>query len=256
MIQQNIHKLIISWLQEIREIIFNTSEDSIVISTKTHKNDFVTTVDVELEKYLKKQIKRNFPSDSFFGEEGDEVNSLKGRVWIVDPIDGTTNFIKLGRDYTISIALYENGIGLYGYVYDVIRDELFSAEKGKGAKLNGKKLNTLSNKSDLSEVMIISDLHEFQVYPWLWHIFEKSAGHRRLGSAALEICQVASGRIGLFIHEVLSPWDFAAAKIILEEVEGTLSTVDGNDVDMLSKNSILAGYPKVHKTVLSYEKNV
>ena len=131
------------WVKEAGEKIRASFETTLNIETKTNRNDLVTNMDKDTERYFVSQIKKTFPEHRIFGEEGmgNDIQDLKGIVWIIDPIDGTLNFIHQQRNFAISLAIYEDGIGKIGMIYDVVHDELYHAIKGKGAYLNETKLS-------------------------------------------------------------------------------------------------------------------
>ena len=125
------------WVKEAGTKIRASFETKLNIETKTNANDLVTNMDKDTEKYFVNQIKKTFPEHRIFGEEGmgNNIKDLKGIVWIIDPIDGTVNFIHQQRNFAISLAIYEDGIGKIGMIYDVVHDELYHAIKGEGAYL-------------------------------------------------------------------------------------------------------------------------
>ena len=140
------------------------------------------------------------------GEEGHTVDSFAGRVWVLDPIDGTMNYVSTHRDYAVSLALCEDGAPVVGVVADVVGSHVYTAA-----------LAPVSDADDYTDAIIITDIKEIIALPRLARALVDSRGHRRYGSAALECVEVAASRAGAFVHMWVSPWDIAAASLICEE---------------------------------------
>jgi myo-inositol-1(or 4)-monophosphatase len=224
------------------------------IRTKDFK-DFVTGVDKACEAAIAGIITENFPLDSMFCEEGTIVNGSSGRTWIVDPLDGTLNFIHSFPVFSISIALRaENGDLLAGVVYQPMLRELFAAEKGKGASLNGKKI-TVSDRTDKESFLIgtglpFKEYHYLDAYiEMLKEVIHDSAGIRRAGSAAIDLAYTACGRFDGFWEYRLFPWDFAAGVLLIREAGGTVTDFTG-DSDVFKRCSIIAGNATTHPLLL------
>ncbi|WP_122820232.1 inositol monophosphatase family protein [Varibaculum vaginae] len=215
------------------------------IETKSNRNDLVTDVDKAVEQFIvdKMTAATGYP---VLGEEGHRVDSFEGRVWLIDPIDGTMNYIETRRDYAISLALCENGVPVLGVVQDVVAGKTYTATLGGGAFCNGTPLGKVDSAIDYRQVVLITDLKEIRALPRLAKALEESRGHRRYGSAALEMAEVAAGKAGGFIHLWVSPWDIAAATLICTETGCTVSRLDGTNMDVRQKGSILAAWPTVH----------
>lgn len=193
--------------------------------------DLVTQHDVAIEKRLIAELSARFPSDGFYTEEGDHAER-SGRVWIIDPIDGTTNFIAQRRGFAISVALYEDGTPRFGCVYDVMEDRLFTGVAGEGAWLNGVALPMReAGPPALSESLLDCSLNSAQelaeepgttVAP----LATATRAQRAIGSAALAVCAVADGTRDVYIASSVALWDYAAAAIILLEAGGALYVHD------------------------------
>ena len=200
--------------------------------------DLVTEVDIAIETAFRETIAERFPEHEVLGEELQNAgaNSTATHVWIFDPIDGTTNYAHGFPVFCSSLALQIDGRTQLGAIYDPIRRELFTAEKGGGAFLNG-----LPLKVSLAEALIDSllctgfpyDVH--LNYRQVMNVFEafltRARAVRRLGSAALDLCYVAAGRLDGFWEERLQPWDIAAGALIVEEAGGCTTTLDGSPFD-------------------------
>ena len=208
------------------------------------KNDYVSDIDLAIEKRLKTEIQKQYPDDEILGEEyGTEGEN--SRRWIIDPIDGTTNFVHEIPFYCVSIAFENDGVLEVGVIYAPENDEMFFASRNNGAFLNDTKL-CVSLKKELDSTIVAtgfvtnkqsislsSNLALFNT------MTAKTRGIRRLGSAALDLAYVAAGRLDGFWEFDLSPWDIAAGIIIVEEAGGKISQIDGNSHHLLS-DSILA----------------
>lgn len=242
-------------LREAGENIIKSFQTELVVETKANWNDLVTNMDKSTETFFVSRLKEYFPDHKILGEEGmsEPVDSMDGYVWILDPIDGTNNFVKKHRDFAISLALYIDGEGILGYIYDVERNELYYGRKNHGATLNGKPMKKLNPELMLKDSFINLDYQEIKAFPKIGAALDASRGQRFYGAEALELMSVASGRAGGHLNIGASSWDFAAGKIIAEEVGAVVTRTDGSPINMLDrgKGTILAGHPKVHEELLS-----
>lgn len=244
------------WLQEAGEKIRRSFEESLDIQTKSNPNDLVTNMDKDIERFFIQKIKQSYPNHLILAEEGfgDKLQTLDGVVWIIDPIDGTMNFIYQQRNFAISIGIYENGIGRLGYIYDVVHDELYFAEKGKGAFLNGKPLKKLTPVK-LEEAIIALNatwlVSNKRMDPKPFISLAKTVrGTRSYGTAALELAYVASGRLDGYITLRLSPWDFAGGKILVEETGGIVTNLKGEPLNLLGQNTVFVAKPGLHREMM------
>ncbi|MBC1336974.1 inositol monophosphatase family protein [Listeria innocua] len=240
------------WIMEAAAKIKQSFKETLDIDIKSGRNDLVTNMDKETEAFFVKQIKEHFPNHRLFGEEGmsDDVTDLNGIVWILDPIDGTLNFVEQQRDFAISLAIYQDGVGHLAYIYDVARDELYFAEKGKGATVNGKQIPKIDKDMDLQDALLIANLSVTRKFPTMWEAVKASRGLRLHGAASLEYMDIATGRAGAYLSANLAPWDIAAGKIIVEELGGIVTRIDGSKINMLEKGSSIVAAPKIHQTLL------
>ncbi|ALC80928.1 MULTISPECIES: inositol monophosphatase family protein [Bacillus] len=243
-------------IKEAGQRVRNALNNELKIETKSNPNDLVTNIDKETELFFIEKIRKDFSTHSILGEEGqgDELQSLEGIVWIIDPIDGTVNFVHQNRNFAISIGILENGKGKIGLVYDVISDELYHAASGQGAYMNDTPLDPLKPVSVEETILGINATwitENRRIDPEvLAPLVKRVRGTRSYGSAALELAYVAAGRMDAYVTMRLSPWDFAGGCILLDEVGGIYTTVDGEALNFLSTNSVLAGNPAVHRTIL------
>lgn len=212
-------------------------------------NDFVTSVDKEAEAAIIYQIRKSYPDHNIVGEEnGENRGTNKDYLWIVDPLDGTNNFVKGLPHFAVSIAMQYKGKTEVAVVYDPVRDELFSAVRGKGAKLNDFRIR-VNNVNDLNSSLVATGFpfkarQHTETYMKLFtETFSVCADLRRAGSAALDLAYVAAGRVDAFFELGLKPWDIAAGDLIVREAGGTVTDFSGGHNYLLSGH-IVAGAPK------------
>ncbi|WP_077211383.1 inositol monophosphatase family protein [Bacillus dakarensis] len=244
------------WIVEAGERIEKSFKETLDVETKSNRNDLVTNMDKETEQFFIKKINETFPNHKILGEEGfgDELESLKGVVWIIDPIDGTMNFVHQQRNFAISIGIYEDGIGKIGLIYDVVHRELYHAIKGEGAFLNEAPLDKLQEVPVQNAIIGVNATWvtaNRRIDPAILGALVKDVrGTRSYGSAAIEIASVAAGRLDAYITLRLSPWDFAAGLVLVEEVGGVASTLRGEKINLLKQNSVFFSKPGLHEAVL------
>ena len=221
-------------------------------------NSFVTYVDKESEKRLVKGLKRILPGSGFITEEETVVNKREKYTWVIDPLDGTTNFIHGVPCYCISIGLMlSDGINneiILGVIYEPNLDELFYAIKGKGAFMNGKKI-AVSGSKKLSHSLLVTgfptyDLKKMKQYLNLFSYFMKNTrGLRRMGSAAVDLAYTACGRFDSFYEYSLNPWDVAAGSLLVKEAGGNVCDFKGGNNFLFGKE-IIASNATVHGDML------
>lgn len=217
-------------------------------------NDFVSYVDKGSERMLVERLINILPEAGFKTEEGTIKKTGLKYCWVIDPLDGTTNFLHGLSPFAISIALMEHEEVVAGVVYEVCADELFSAWKNGGAWLNGKQIH-VSGASKLSDSLIATGFpyYDFsrvdQYMNCLTYFFKHTHGIRRLGSAATDLAYIACGRFEVFYEYGLHPWDIAAGIIILREAGGKISDFAGNEQN-LNGDEIIASNNLVYHEVL------
>jgi myo-inositol-1(or 4)-monophosphatase len=244
------------WVKEAGEKIRLSFDQTLNIQTKSNPNDLVTNIDKETEQFFISKIRGAYPDHHILGEEGfgDKLESLEGIVWLIDPIDGTMNFIHQQRNFAISIGVYENGVGKIGLVYDVVHDELYHAVRGNGAFLNDKPMPVLQSRSVKESIIALNATWVMENrridHHLLIPLVRDARGTRSYGTAALEMVFVAAGRMDAYISMRLSPWDFAGGAVIVEELGGVVTNLRGEKLDFLSKDSLLVARPGLHETIL------
>lgn len=227
--------------------------DTITITEK-NTNDFVTDADTQAEQEIIKTIHKAYPQHAILAEEGGATGK-NDYTWIIDPIDGTNNFIHGLPHFSISIAVsYKNKVE-HGLVYNPILQELFTASRGSGAFLNDRRIR-VSNRKNFKGALIGTGYglkNPKNIAPHialLQKLLPETAGIRRSGSAALDFAYVACGRYDGFWELGLAPWDVAAGGLLVKEAGGVVSDFSGNE-DYLSTGNVIAANPKIHKLIFT-----
>ena len=222
-----------------------------------NRNDFVTAADLGVQRRLKETLGERYPEIRFMGEE-DSDHSVSAEVptFILDPIDGTTNYIFSYGLSAVSLALVHHGRAEMGAVYNPHNDELFFAARGKGATLNGKPIHVLQASSPAEAVAAVGTMpyhkeHADTLFAVARCLYEDCIDIRRSGSAALDICYTAAGRVGLYCERGLKVWDYAAASLILEEAGGKITDYTGKAVPFCGGSDVAASNGALHDYLLS-----
>jgi myo-inositol-1(or 4)-monophosphatase len=221
--------------------------------------NFVTAADRRAEEILREELMTARPGYCFVGEEGGRIDGPdKSHTWIVDPLDGTTNFLHGIPQFAISIGLEREGVLVAGLVYNPISDEMFTAERGKGAYLNDQRIR-VATRQRMSDAVVACGLPHYgrgdlEVFRKEFNaVQEKVAGLRRFGSAALDLAFIAAGRFDLYWERNLSPWDMAGGTLIVREAGGFVTDCDDGDA-MFVKGHIAAGNDILHRELLKMLK--
>ncbi len=220
--------------------------------------DFVTNADLKAEQTLFELLTKARPGYSFLGEERGMIEGTdKTHTWIVDPLDGTTNFLHAIPHFAVNIALQREGEGVVaGVTYNPITNDLFWVEKGKGAFLGAEKRLRVAARRNLDEAVLATGVPfagkpgHGQFLKELHQVSQKVAGVRRFGSAALDLAWVAAGRFDAYWERNLNPWDVAAGVLMIQESGGKISTIDENDHDVVQGKSLLASNQDLYPLIL------
>ncbi len=237
-------------------IINRASLDSGGLQVKSKRaNDFVTEIDRAAEAAIIEVVQKSYPDHAILGEESGASGSEKHEYrWIIDPLDGTTNFIHGFPQYCVSIGVEHRGKLAHGVVYDPLRNELFTASQGRGAFLNDRRIR-VSKCQKLQDALVgtgfpFKELDRVDLYlKQLKNLMEKSSGLRRAGAAALDLAYVACGRLDAFWELGLMPWDVAAGALLIQEAGGLVGDLEG-DQGFLEKGDVCAASPKIFTTFL------
>ena len=230
----------------------NIEENKDAVHAKPGTANFVTVFDVKVQNFLISRFSEILPEASFLAEEKDNSDASRcGYCFCIDPIDGTTNFIHDMRASSISVGLLYDGEVVFGAIYDPYNGELFTAEKGKGAYLNSKRISVSAHGMENALIGIgVSPYYKDTLCDRTFDIIKKCflscADIRRGGSAAIDLSALACGRLDGFFECILSPWDYAAGSIIIKEAGGMITDFDGNPLDMYKPCPVVAATPAVY----------
>lgn len=245
-------------INELIEIVKKDGEflkSAVLKSSDVHEKEghvnFVTKYDMASQKYLQEEFAKRWPDYNFIGEEEPIANQLTDKpAFIVDPIDGTSNFMYGVPNSAISVAVVENQETVQGIVYNFLTDELFTAEKGKGAYLNGKKIQATERGLAGTLCAVGTAPYYDELRADTLNLIEQILQYcdiRRMGAAALDFCYVACGRFSAFVELTMQAWDYAAGYLICEEAGAIVSDINGNKIKPLGASSIVVGNPVAYK---------
>jgi myo-inositol-1(or 4)-monophosphatase len=190
------------------------------------------------------------------GEENvGNTKSESPYLWIIDPIDGTSNFINRKKDFAISVAFCRDEQGVFGVIYDVMAGKLYHAMKGKGAFLNEIRLNSINQSSLLENELVAvntpwKDVEGINQWPQLYRLAAKARGVRVYGATTMELCDMATGCLGGFAQYFVNAWDYAAGRIVLEEIGGKFSDLQGNEISMIYCGGVAAASICLHEQMI------
>jgi myo-inositol-1(or 4)-monophosphatase len=243
-----------TWAREAGEILLSGLGKDIQIDHKS-EIDLVTEIDRRSEAFLLQKIREHYPNDKIVAEESGILEGANGHIWHIDPLDGTVNYAHGVPFFSVSLGYVENGQIVLGVVYDPVRDELYTAEKGQGAFLNGKRLKVSSADQLIQSLLVTGfpyDIRERQEnnLDHYANLSLCSQGVRRLGSAALDLCYVAAGRLEGFWEVEIQSYDIAAGALIVEEAGGLVTDVRGGPDFLSPPCSILATNGKIQQDML------
>ncbi len=219
------------------------------------ETNLVTEIDKQSEALIIKKIHQHYPSHAILGEESGASETTSEYRWVIDPLDGTTNYTHGLPIYCVTIGIERNGEVIAGVIYDPNSDEMFTAEKGKGAFLNGKKIRVSTSESLINSLLVTGFPYNVKENPdrvveHFVTFLPVAQGIRRLGSAALDLAYVACGRLDGYWEVFLNPWDKAAGIIIVREAGGTVTNFAGNERDVLYNPNTLATNGLIHAPML------
>ena len=233
---------IIDIVRRAGELVRSASDVTAATHEKNGPADLVTEYDLAVQRFLRQELLALLPEADFFGEEGQHDALTSPWTFIVDPIDGTTNFVR-GFAYTnISVALAKDGQVEYAVVYAPLAGELYAARRGGGATLNGRAIHVSGRDPGHSLVVCGSTIYDRTYtdrnFSILRRLYDRCLDYRRFASAALDCCQIAAGRAEIFFECRLSPWDYAAGTLIAQEAGATATRLEGGPMDPLHAGSV------------------
>lgn len=219
------------------------------VTVKTRQDDIVTSVDTTIQTFLIQQIKDKYPEDCFLAEEESCQSPLsEGRIWVIDPIDGTLNFVTQKSDFAIMLSYFENGVGQFGLIYDVMADKLYSGGGIFPVTCNGEKLSAFDGRPLNQSIvacntgMLLKNSHNVA------ELLKNVLGIRNYGCAGLSMAKVLTNQLWAYFSNVY-PWDYAAASIMGKSLGYELISLDGRDVDFKSRQMVVF-FPSQYKTEL------
>lgn len=237
------------------DIIIESMDNKKILDYKSADN-LLTDTDLKAEKKILSIIQEKFPTHSFYTEEALGKKTASDHLWIIDPLDGTTNFFHSFPHFSISIAHSFKGKVDLGVIFDPVRKELFHAERGKGASLNNKKI-VVSNTTKLTDALLVSGFayERGEIMKRNLKNIEKFFnaeinGIRRTGSAALDLCYVACGRVDGFWEFALKPWDIVAGSLIVTEAGGKITGIEGEKYNLMMVDIVVSN-SKIHDQMLN-----
>ena len=246
------HPMLHTAVRSVREggrviLMYFDQLDRLEYSSKG-RNDYVSQADVEAERAVLDVLTRAYPDHGIIAEESGEREGSE-YTWVIDPLDGTTNFLHGFPMFAVSVAVNRGGVLEHGVVYDPLHDEMFTASRGEGAQLNGKRLRVSTTRqlapSLLGTGFPFRDLGIIE--PWMrsfQSLLPKTSGIRRAGAAALDLAYVAAGRLDGFWEFGLKPWDMAAGALLIREAGGLVADVSGGQ-DFLENGNLVAANPLI-----------
>ncbi len=249
-----------AWVLAAGDRIRREMDKPLAIYEKDGIRDLVTDMDIKTETFLTSQIRQSCPRDRIYGEESQssgaevEFSDLDGNVWILDPIDGTSNFIRQRRDFAVMLALYRDGQPVFGIVYDVMREECYVGVSGEGAYLNGRRLPKPEER-DLQNSIVIIDGRLFRARDSLaFAMLERCMTMRAPGASALSAIMMARGGVGAYLTDKQMPWDAAAPNVILHELGFVITRPDGQEASLLKGEPYLVALPELHAEIRALAK--
>jgi myo-inositol-1(or 4)-monophosphatase len=223
------------------------------IARKSGETDLVTDVDKECERMIIESIKKEFPLHSILAEESGEQTSEDEYCWIIDPVDGTTNYAHRFPVFCVSLGVKQGDTVKTGVIYDPTRNEMFKACEGGGAFLNGSRIEVSGTDSVKNSLLATGFAYNTEGkianIDYFISMLKKAQAVRRLGSAALDLCYVACGRLDGFWEIGLRPWDTAAGQLILQEAGGRITTIQGEPFDIF-REELLATNGQIHDEMI------
>lgn len=248
----DLHEKIEAVVKEAGKILTDAVHIEETVEEKSGRANFVTAYDKKVQEFLFHKLAQILPEAVFIGEEEEKHAKLpEGYAFIIDPIDGTTNFMKGYCVSCISVGLLKAGEPVLGIVYNPYMDELFYAGKDTGAYCNGKSIHV--SEHDLKEGLVLFGTSPYneelakRSFQYAYELFTRSMDVRRSGSAAIDLCNVACGRAEFYFELLLSPWDYAAGSLILTEAGGRIYNIEGKKLTFEEKNGVIAGNDKTVK---------
>ncbi len=251
-----INDFIVPLIRQIPLVIKETKEkEDLIAEEKSDYRDIVTAVDKAVENYFTNELLSVYPKHFVLGEETykKEIDYSKEDLWIIDPIDGTTNFFKLGKNFCTIISYFKNSVPCLAYIYDPINDNLYHSIKGRGVFKNGKKLEKAKDRS-LKDSLISMDIR--RMYMGMPELFGKlvteSFATRNIGSAGLDGLSVILGERGAYVHSRGGAWDFSAFHLMASEMGLSFSNFNRKQPDLTSYSSFILAFETAYEDIMKF----
>jgi myo-inositol-1(or 4)-monophosphatase len=252
---QDIHAHVLMWLEEAAHMIRDSFAEHLMIETKSNRKDLVTNIDKNVQDFFTRKITEYYPTHQILGEESTEqfIDRNREHVWIIDPIDGTANFVKQQDHFCILISYYENDIGKLGYIYDVMNDDVYYAIENAGVFLNDRKLPAPPAIS-LHEGLVSVDVRNWCGKPCLERLAMEAFDLRYFGCGGIDSIHVITGKFAAFATSIAGPWDKAAQLIFAKELGLCVSKFDGSDVNYLEGGDWVISNKAAYEDLLAIVK--
>lgn len=254
--ERQAYQTAIEWVLNAGRLVRTRLESNLRVQTKTSHADLVTEIDVQVEQFLVERIREQYPDHAIIGEESVDRGHPEGDyMWIIDPIDGTTNMINRKKDFAISVALCGPQGGIFGIVYDVMGETLYRAFKGDGAFVNDARLERMPDHSRLSDELVamtipFERLRTDETLIRYIPVIEQARGIRIYGASTMELCDLAKGLIGAYVQHAIHAWDYAACRVMLEELGCTFTDMQGEPIPWTYNGGIVVASPAVHAEIV------
>ncbi|KOS60209.1 inositol monophosphatase family protein [Lysinibacillus agricola] len=252
---QDTHAHVLIWLEEAANMIRESFTEQLIIETKSNFSDLVTNMDKSVQNFFIQKIMEYYPTHQILGEESAEQfkDTNREHVWVIDPIDGTANFVKQQDHFCILISYYENDIGKLGYIYDVMNKNLYYAIENAGVFLNNSKLPTPPAIS-LQEGLVSIDVRNWYGKASLERLATEAFDIRYFGCGGIDSIHVITGKFAAFAASIAGPWDIAAQRIFAKELGLCVSKFDGSDVNYLKGGNWVISNKAAYEDLLTIVK--
>lgn len=247
-----LHHRVCVWIEEAASSLRTSLSTTLEIKEKTDASDLVTEMDKAIEAFFAEKIRAYYPDHRIIGEEGEgkETKDTAGIVWVIDPIDGTLNFVKQKNNFGIMVGIFKDGKPLAGYIYQVMAQDLYYGIVGEGVYLNHQLLSPIE-VPPLNQSLAVGNVGMFALnLNNSQALLKQVLGVRAHGSAALEIIEVIRGQASVYLSFGLSPWDFAAGWAICQAGGLKVSQADGQPLSILKRSTVVFAHPHVHQEVI------
>lgn len=252
------HHRIMVWLELAGAALKRSLDSDLYIEEKQNARDLVTQMDRQTEAFFINKIKENYPDHRILGEEGTTQRpvSVDGTIWVIDPIDGTMNFIKQKRHFGIMVGIFVDGLPQAGYIYNVMDDQIYYGIVGDGAYCNDQPLDPLVI-GGLNDGLLCTNVMNIEANDrGLLDVINQSLGVRYYGASCLETLSVINGQAAAYISNGLKPWDYGAGYAICQAMGWQVTNLKGDTPNILESSSIIFAPPHIHQEILSLLRNL